>query len=269
MRNLPWLYISALMGVFLGGLLLTFYGPNQHLALENYAQQEAPAREDSLDFHLIMADLAWQRQLWSQAAVHYAALAHNTQNADFALLATSAALEAQLLPLARQNAQLWATIEPLNSKAQALTAALYIAEYNEESAFVYLNHLMDFTPDEALPHLLTISNSLHDMKEQNMYFSLLQRLSSVYQQQPSIWFALARQAQSLEYNSLALQATDQVLALQPDWVSAIALKVQLLYQTGQKTKARDYLAVVTQRLPYETDLQFIYTQINDELAVSN
>lgn len=266
MRNLPWLHISALMGVFLGGLILTFYGPNKPIIQENYAIEEMAPREDSMDYHLIMADLAWQRQLWSQAAVHYAALAQNTQEAEFALLATSAALEAQLLPLARQNAQLWATIEPNNSKAQALTAALYLAEYNEESAFTYLSHLMDFTPDEALPHLLTISTSLHDVKEQNMFFSLLQRLSSVYEHQPSIWFVLARQAQSLEYNSLALQATEQALALQPNWVSAIALKVQLLYQTGQKIKARDYLAVVTKRMPHETDLQFIYTQIDNEIT---
>lgn len=264
MRKLPWFYLSVLMGVLLGGLMLTHYHSNkQPIVLENYAQQ--PPREDSLDYHLLMGDLAWQRELWPAAATHYAALAQTTRRADFALLATSAALEAQLLPLARQNAQLWATIEPQNARAQALSAALCITDYDEESAFSYLTALMNHMPDEALPHLMMINATLHDPKEQHVFFSLLQRLTTLYEHQPSIWFVLARQAQSLQYHALALKATDQTLALQPDWISAIALRVQLLYQMGEKIAARDYLAVVTKRLPEEVDLQFIHTQIANEI----
>lgn len=213
-----------------------------------------------------MADMAWQRQMWPEAATHYAVLAQNTQRADFALLATSAALEAQLLPAARQNAQLWAAIEPMNAKAQALTAALCIAQYEEELAFTYLTHLMDYIPEEALPHLLTINESLYDEKEQYMFYTLLQRLASLYEHQPSVWFVLARQAQTLQNYVLALAATEQTLALQPDWVSAIALKVQILYQTDEKLAAKNYLADITQRLPQEKDLQFIYTQIASEIG---
>jgi predicted Zn-dependent protease len=232
--------------------------------MENGAHQ-APPRVDSLDYHLMMADLAWQRQLWSEAAIYYAVVAQKTQKAEFALLATSAALEAQMLPLARQNAELWAGIEPNNAKAQALTAALYIAEYNEESAYMYLTYLIDNMPYEALPHLLMIHESLEDPKEQNIFFSLLQRLTTTHENHASIWFVLARQSQSLQYEALALQATNQALLLEPDWVSAIALKVQLLYQAGEKIAARDYLAIVTKRLPHEADLHYIYTQINDEV----
>ncbi|MGA2654769.1 MAG: hypothetical protein ABSF18_02175 [Gammaproteobacteria bacterium] len=269
MHKLPWTYINALIGVMLGGLILTYYAPSQKsLVLESYEfpSQTQPLKSDTLDYHLLMADLAWQRQLWSQAAIHYAALAQKTQRADFALLATSASLEAQILPLARQNAELWANLEPKNAKAQALTAALYIAEFNEESAYIFLNHLMDTTPEEALPHLLMIHESLQDPKEQSIYFSVLQRVTTTHKQDPGIWFVLARQAQSLEYNALALQATEQALLLHPNWISAIALKVQLLYQAGKKIAARDYLAVVTKRLPNETDLQFIYAQIKNEIA---
>jgi predicted Zn-dependent protease len=269
MRTLPWLNISVMIAMLLGGLILTYYGPAQKtLVMDNQSHQALP-KADSLDYHLIMADLAWQRQLWSQAAVHYAVVAQKTQKAEFALMATSAALEAQILPLARQNAELWANIEPTNAKAQALTAALYIAEYNEESAYIYLNQLVDTMPHEALPHLLMIHESLEDPKEQNIFFSLLQRITTIHENQPSIWFVLARQAQSLQYEALALQATNQALLLQPDWVSAIALKVQLLYQAGEKIAARDYLATVTKRLPEEADLQFIYTQINKEISAES
>lgn len=252
--------------VLLLGFLILAYGPAQKtLVMDNQNHQALP-KADSLDYHLMMADLAWQRQLWSQASVHYAVVAQKTQKAEFALLATSAALEAQILPLARQNAELWANIEPTNAKAQALTAALYIAEYNEESAYIYLNQLVDTMPDEALPHLLMIHESLEDPKEQNIFFSLLQRITTIHENQPGIWFVLARQAQSLQYEALALQATNQALLLQSDWVSAIALKVQLLYQAGEKIAARDYLEKVTKRLPEEADLQYIYTQIKNEIA---
>ncbi len=270
MRKLNWLYIGAFVGILSGGLILT----QPHLqqkpaALESYALQipREPIKEDTLEYHLMMADLAWQRQLWTQAATHYAVLAQNTARADFALLATSAALEAQLLPVARKNAQLWAEIEPMNSRAQALTATLCFAEYNEELAYTYLTQLMEYTPDEALPHLMMINETLQDPKEQHLFFSVLQRLSTQYQHQPGIWFALARQAQTLKYYALALSATDHSLALQPDWVSAIALRVQILYQMGEKVAARDYLADVTKKLPEENDLKFIYEQIKDELQI--
>jgi predicted Zn-dependent protease len=267
MRKLPWFYLSVLMGVLLGGLILSQHHLAQLSISENYAHQtQQSPREDTLDYHLLMADMAWQRQMWSEAATHYGVLAQNTQRADFALLATSAALEGQLLPLAQQNAQLWAAIEPLNSKAQALTAALCIASFEEELAFTYLSHLMEYTPDEALPHLMTINQSLYDEQEQQLYFSLLQRLAMMYEHQASVWFALARQAQALHNFALALKATEHTLALQPDWISAIALKVQILYQTGEKLAAKNYLAKVTQILPEEQDLQFIYTQISNELA---
>ncbi len=183
MRKLPWFYLTVLMGVLLGGLFLSQHHHAQKTLVLVQEGQQTP-REDSLDYHLLMADMAWQRQMWPQAATHYAVLAQSTQRADFALLATSAALEAQHLPVARQNAQLWATLEPQNAKAQALTAALCIAEYQEELAFTYLTHLVEYTPDEALPHLMTINESLYDPKEQHIYFSLLQRLTQVYDHLP-------------------------------------------------------------------------------------
>ena len=224
-----------------------------------------PLREDNAEYHLLAGNLAWQRELWPQAASHYLLLAQELQRADFALLATSAALEAGLVPIARQGAQLWATIEPTNSKAQALTAALCIAEYNEELAYTYLSQLVEFAPGEALPNLLMINGSLQDPKEQQLFISLLQRLTSVYGYQSSIWFVLARQAQIMKQYALALAATDHSLALQPDWISAIALRVQILYQMGEKILARDYLAEVVQKIPDQTDLQFIYQQISNEI----
>lgn len=267
MRKLPWVYLSATMGVLFGGLVLTHHHQaSPSMVLENYAAHPTDSpRQDSLEYHLMMGDLAWQRQLWEQAATHYATVAKATYRADFALLATSAALEADLLPLATQNAQLWAHIEPLNARAQALTAALCITQYDETQALSYLHHLMEYTSEEALPHLMTITATLQEPQEQQLFFSLLQELSLHYEHEPSIWFVLARQAQTLEYYAFALEATDHTLALKPDWVSAIALRVQLLYQSGEKILARDYLATVLEYLPDEVDLQFIHQQIDTEI----
>lgn len=219
----------------------------------------------SLDYHLLAADIAWQRHLWDEASTHYLVLAKATKRTDFALLATSAALESEQLPQAYQSSQFWAALEPTHSEAQALASMIAISMLEETQALENLNNLMEFTPEKALPHLMLMTSTLLAPAEQQLFLSLLTKLSVKYAYESHVWFALARQAQSMQDYVLALHATDQSLALAPEWISAIALKVQILYQTAQKAAARDYLAEVLEKYPHETDLQYIYSQIEGEL----
>jgi tetratricopeptide (TPR) repeat protein len=220
---------------------------------------------DSLEYHLLAGDIAWQRNLWTQASEHYLILAQKLQRADFALLASSAALEAQALPEARMASQLWAQLEPMKAQAQALSAMLSIAASDEEQAMISLGRLMEHAPEEALEHLTLMTQTLEYPSEKELFLSVLENLATQYTHDASLWFALARQAQSMSYYQMALTATNQSLALAPSWVSAIALKVQILYQTEQKIAARDYLEEILQKHPEEADLHYIYLQIANEL----
>ncbi len=265
MRDATYSYFNVMLfSLCMGAAGFTLIAFKNHAIEVQALQTESTLAPLTLDYHILVADMAWQRGLWLDAGDHYLMLAQATQRADFALLATSAALEAEAFTLAHTAASLWAELDPEALQAQALSAMLAIMANDEELARERLSTLIEQAPKEALSHLMVITTSLEHLAEQNLFLALLQEFSLLYEHEAPIWFALARQAQSMKLYPFALEATDHSLALHPEWISAIALKVQILYQMKDKLAAKNYLEGVLAKQPHE-DLQFIYTQIANEL----
>jgi tetratricopeptide (TPR) repeat protein len=179
-------------------------------------------------YKYLVAEVAGQRgDLATSGAIFYE-LAKTTRDPSLAERAAKVAAYGNVSNLTIPAVKLWAELDPTSNEAQqAMTelliatgklnetkpflAKIFIKEDTRAGGFLYLNSLLNRSPDKA------------------GVLSLVQSLAKPYPDLAEAQFAIAQSAWAAKQDDVALQALENAETLKPGWPIAALLKGQVLF----------------------------------------
>lgn len=179
-------------------------------------------------YRYLVAEVAGQRgDLATSGAIFYE-LAKTTRDSSLAERAAKTAVYGNVPGLTIQAVRLWSELDPSSTEAQqAMTemliatgklndaepflAKILVKEETRAGGFLYLNSLLNRSPDKV------------------GVLSLVQSLAKPYPDLAEAQFAIAQSALNAKQDDVALQALNKAEMLKPGWPIAALLKGQVLF----------------------------------------
>lgn len=207
--------------------------------------------------HLLLADMALQRNMPEVALENYMIVAKYTRDPEVAQLATEIAIQLQLSEPALAAAEVWADSAPTDLQAQLVAVTLYVNS-NPDKAAKFLSNAFKANTQDIDQHLLLIINKLPEAGQKNLSNAVF-ALAKQNETNPYIQLAAAQLAAvqlNIEY---AVNKVQLALKLKPDLTSALQLNAKLIrYQQNSDQPALAYLEQQVKKFPKDSELRMFY-----------
>lgn len=222
--------------------------------------KQPPAPQANAVYLMLSAELAGQRGQYDTALQQYLEAARLTHDPQIAERATQIALYLKNTDKALEAASLWVEHAPRNASARRISALLLFKSGQSDLAVEQFKGLLSL-PDVDLENtLIELVRWLNAEVSQDNGLSVFRRLIAAFPSMAEMHFAYALYASDKGEHQLALDETEQALALHPDWSRARLLQAQVMAQMGDSAAARDAVQRALKSDPGNARLRLIYAQ---------
>ncbi|MFI4955791.1 MAG: tetratricopeptide repeat protein [Gammaproteobacteria bacterium] len=238
---------------------------NANIGETDVINQEA---EQSATYHFLAGEVALDRNAYQEALNQYLWLAKNMHDPVFAARATSIALELQNYKAAAETGKIWADKTPHDLQTQAIAASLMLKNGCIDCAKPYLSVLLVPSDMETMQHLTQVQSALDDTTSRQHLISALDQVGHEKKDARALFIEADLQYQ-LGENTNANKTIDTILAIKPDWIRAQTLRIQILYEGGQKKEAWAYLNSMLEKDPKNSGLKWLSAKMAIEMGDTN
>ncbi|MDR1423128.1 MAG: tetratricopeptide repeat protein [Azoarcus sp.] len=221
----------------------------------------AQALDEKTLFNFLYAEIAGAREQPALSARTLMELARETRDPRIAFRAVQYAFAAKDAQLITNTARLWREIAPNSPKARELMENI---SAGRDSVFARIQIILARAlaqKPEALPaNLISLNAALTKADDKEAAQKVIQQLTEPYLTYPEAHFARAQAAALAKRPMEALAAADRALALRPDWLPALLIKAQLLYEAEAAPQARQLFVDAIARQPNNRDLRLAYAR---------
>lgn len=244
-----------------GGVFSTTHGADESVLSDVRTRQVAPPPESEVVYLILSGELAGQAGQYPVALENYLKAAKLTRNPKVAERATQIALFAKDAPRALEAATVWIANDPRDPTPKRVAAILNLKQGNIDRGVEQLRLLLSMPGVDLENSLVELVKMLETELPKEQALEVMQRLERIFPHLPEIHFAYALLATNKGEFPLALQQTQQALAMQPRWKRVQVLQAQLMSQMGDSAAARDVMRKALRDDPDNDRLRFILAQL--------
>ncbi|MEJ2514074.1 MAG: tetratricopeptide repeat protein [Gammaproteobacteria bacterium] len=210
----------------------------------DYAAADLAAGAESVpadvDYHLLMAEIALQRNENGVAATEYLAAALAGDDLEVAARAARVAFAYGTPEEGLKAARRWAALDPDAREPRALLVRLYLDQSRVGPAVDHMAFLYDAAPTDERPFSLLLP-VVSDSADPAAALEAVETLAARHPADPSAWYAVG--SLSLREGNLdrALEASLKAAELDPDWPQAASLHARALAADGRSGEALAWL----------------------------
>jgi len=225
---------------------------------------QAPAKsefqaENTVLYHLLVAELAGARGDLDQAVDQYLAAAERSSDPAVAERAARIALYAGRNDAAERAARRWMAVSGDAPQANEVLAVVALRQNRVDEAVDHLDRLIKASGDTASGFSEVGSILQREAKPANAV-TVLQKLVQRYPKERAAHYALGEAALNAGQAELALKAANDALALSPKWRDAYILRAQAYLDNGQSEKGLADLQRLLTQTPNDYDLRLHYAR---------
>lgn len=264
-KSVPFL-VTCLLGLTLAGCAsLTGTeeapAPGEKAATETKTEPQLPVEyadfEPETLYLLLSAEIAAQRGRYDITLVNYLKAAK--QSRDQAVIERAMRIAQSLNGdnAQKQLAELWLEIDPDNLQAHRISAIQAVKGNDLQTAIHHMERIMDQGGDADFDSLAAMAANLPPEQQQEL-LALYKEMSGRHPDTPELEYSIALLLKVTGQPQEALDRLEPLLEENANFQPAIILKGDLLYQTGQKTSALDYLLSNTRRFPANRQMGTLY-----------
>ena len=264
-KSVPFL-VTCLLGLTLAGCAsLTGTeeapAPGEKAATETKTEPQLPVEyadfEPETLYLLLSAEIAAQRGRYDITLVNYLKAAK--QSRDQAVIERAMRIAQSLNGdnAQKQLAELWLKIDPDNLQAHRISAIQAVKGNDLQTAIHHMERIMDQGGDADFDSLAAMAANLPPEQQQEL-LALYKEMSGRHPDTPELEYSIALLLKVTGQPQEALDRLEPLLEENANFQPAIILKGDLLYQTGQKSSALDYLLTNTRRFPANRQMGTLY-----------
>lgn len=263
-KSVPFL-VTCLLGLTLAGCAsLTGTGeapaPDE-TATESKAEPQPPVEyadfEPETLYLLLSAEIAAQRGRYDITLVNYLKAAKQSRDQGVIERAMRIAQSLNGDNAQKQLAELWLEIDPDNLQAHRISAIQAVKGNDLQTAIHHMERIMDQGGDADFDSLAAMAGNLPPEQQQEL-LALYNEMSDRHPDTPELEYSIALLLKVTGQPQEALDRLEPLLEENSNFQPAIILKGDLLYQTGQKGSALDYLLTNTRRFPANRQMGTLY-----------
>ncbi|MCS3902082.1 tetratricopeptide (TPR) repeat protein [Methylohalomonas lacus] len=191
-------------------------------------------------YKLLVAEIAGQREKLDLAVENYRDIARSSRDPAVIERAIRIAVYARDDAAAADIAELWLEVEPDNSDAHQVLAAVAIRAGDVDSAVAHLEAILNSGSGAPGQKLWLIANMLSREDNRETTLAVMERLVADYRDNPDALFAYAHLAVRVNDLERAESLLAQLLELQPDNLNAAMNYISVLQKSGEKQRAIEW-----------------------------
>jgi len=204
-----------------------------------------------IDSHVLLAELARDRNQLGEAAGHYLAAAKISADPRLAGLATEIAHQVGRDDIGLEAARRWHELDPGDFRSSQFLGLYLLRTGDLDAATAIFETLLGAARNQAAG-LALIVEALFDEADDRIVIALISRLMADRPDIAEGHYGLARLALRSGNLQLAVESAQRAVALQPTWAEAQLLLARTLVLTG---RPEDGLALVEKLATENTDLE--------------
>lgn len=216
-----------------------------------------PAQELSSEllYDLIVAELALQRNDYSLAFDKYYEAAKTTRDGRLAQKATRVTLFSKNDEQTFKAVKLWSEIQPENIDVQQVYASSLLSQKQDAQAIIYLQKVINLsdTFENGFKRAITIIDTIDEQERATRIFN--QIVAEEHTNKPLIKLYQAKLAFKFVDYPTTEKYLNELLAIQPDYLDALVLKVDLLKKQNRDLQAIQVLDKIVDKLPENKGLR--------------
>ncbi|MBI4356329.1 MAG: tetratricopeptide repeat protein [Gammaproteobacteria bacterium] len=231
---------------------------------------ERKLKEDSVSLskdtlsHLLIAEIAGQRDELSLSSSEYLKLAKKTKESSIAKRATQIALYAADLKSASAAARIWASASPNDIEAQHILTILLLKTNQERETLTPLHRALIISTGPGMP-VLQFSQFIEQIVlevpgQSEALDATLQKLKKKMKENKEVLLAIATRALSRGEWQEAREAAQQVLSADPLHAEAVFLKARSYLGQNNIAEALSVLSHNSEKLQSHYGIQTLYAK---------
>ncbi|MDX1755902.1 MAG: tetratricopeptide repeat protein [Marinobacter sp.] len=206
---------------------------------------------------LLSAEVAGQRGRYDITLLHYIKAAQRSRDKGVIRRALRIAQSLNGDNAQQQMASLWLEVEPDSLEAHRVLAIQAVKRSQLDRALNHMEQIMGLGGDADFDSLAAMASQLSPDKQQEL-LGLYRQLAERHPDNIEIEYSIALLLKINDQPATALERLTPLLEAHPNFQPAIILKGDLLYQTGLKTAALDYLLQHTRKFPGNRQMGTLY-----------
>ncbi len=195
-------------------------------------EEEPPA--DPLMYHILVGEIAGQRDALDVAVRHYLEAARLARDPRVAARATRIAVYARRQAGAIAAAERWVALAPGDLDARQTLAILYVRTGRTDDALAQLREVLKAGGERAFD---TVAAVLAREKDRERALAVMDRLRREAATRPEAHLAYARLALHAGKSEAALAAADEALHRRPAWTEALLVRARALVRLDRRDEA--------------------------------
>ncbi|MDS1311867.1 MULTISPECIES: tetratricopeptide repeat protein [Marinobacter] len=263
------LLVTCLLGLSLAGCASITGSGHSSVADEKTPTQEDSRKASSeppveyADFEpetlylLLSAEIAAQRGRYDVTLVNYLRAAKQSRDTNVIERAMRIAQSLNGDNAQKQLAELWLEIDPNNLQALRVSAIQAVKRNELESALGYMEQILNQGEDADFDSLAAMAGNLPPEQQQEL-IALYNELANRHPGTPELEYSIALLLKIVGNPQAALSRLEPLLKEEPNFLPAIILKGDLLYQSDRETEALEHLMVNTRRFPASRQMGTLY-----------
>jgi len=237
---------------------------------EVVAQQPEPTQTEPADqpveyadfepealYLLLSGEIAAQRGRYDVTLVNYLKAAKQSRDEGVIERAMRIAQSLNADNAQSQLAELWLDVNPESTQAHRVAAIQAVKRNDLKAALDHMETIMDQGGDADFDSLAVIAGNMPPAQQQEL-LSLYQQLAERHPDTPELEYSIALLMKVSGQPQDALERLAPLLEKHENFQPAIVLKGDLLYETGEKRQALDYMMMNTRRFPANRQMGTLY-----------
>ncbi|GAA0849083.1 proteolytic complex protein LbcA [Marinobacter szutsaonensis] len=266
-KSAPFL-ATCLMGATLTALsgCASLSGSEEEAATQQPETPRAEPAEQQIEYSdfepevlylLLSGEIAAQRGRYDVTLVHYLKAAQQSRDEGVIERAMRIAQSLNGDNAQTQLAELWLEVNPDSTQAHRVSAIQAVKRNDLKTALGHMETIMDQGGDADFDSLAVIAGNMPP-EQQAELLTLYRQLAERHPDTPELEYSIALLMKVSGQPRDALARLEPLLEKHENFQPAIVLKGDLLYETGEKRQALDYMMVNTRRFPANRQMGTLY-----------
>lgn len=224
--------------------------------------REAQQLDDELLYRLMLAEIAGQRGEIDVSVQNYVAAAMLSQDPRIAERATRIAVYARDDVSALAVSRLWVDLEPDNTEAHQVVAALLVRNGETDEALFHLEQVIAAGGgQDAHQGYMLVTSLLSKESDKQAAMEVMSKLVAERQDSPDAQFAYAQLAALMGELDEAYGAIERAVVLRPAWSKARMLRANIMVRQGRNAEALQQLEAGVRKYPGNVELRMFYARM--------
>lgn len=211
-------------------------------------------------YYLFSAEIAAQRGQIALSAALYTKAAEVTRDPRVAQQATRSAYYARDDKSAISAARLWNELEPENTEARQVLAALLVRIGKTTEAAEHFEYVLTHGKHSERQGFLLITSLLSKEKDKRVALAVMEKLIEKRKNNPNALYAYSQLAFLVGNLDLSLKTIKEVIKLQPEWTDAYILQSNIFVRQGDKAHSLEVLRQTIEDQSENSKLRMFYAR---------